>query len=98
MSGGQEPEALDELLALADELLVEATAVREQWADLARSLGGEDAEVVEPPAEDVRRLLALDMMLSGRPVQEARDHMISVFGDDVDQRVIDEVYNSLLEG
>jgi len=103
VTAGDNGEALDELLALADQLLEEASAVRRQWAELGQALGIETQEAPADPVEaqpkgEVMRLVALDMMLSGRPEEDAREHLRSVFGPDADASVVDDVYRGPLAG
>jgi hypothetical protein len=106
---------IDELAALADELLEQATEVRRQWSELGETLGVEPpsdgARVVarpddgapgSAPAEgtplggseaDPMRLVALDMMLSGRSRDEVRDYLRATFGDEPPGEVLDEVFS-----
>ena len=109
-------ETLDELTALADELLEQASEVRRQWAELSETLGieaPEPAPVVErtsptgngpgPAAPDVThdeerpeadpvRLVALDMMLSGRSRDEVREYLRATFGEGDREHVLDEIF------
>ncbi|HEX8082732.1 MAG TPA: hypothetical protein VF529_00480 [Solirubrobacteraceae bacterium] len=100
-----EDSPLDELAALADELLSQATDVRRQWAELGEALGLEpapqpQANRPEPPAEppggwpeaDPVRLVALDMMLAGRSREEVREYLRATFGKDVGADVLDEIF------
>lgn len=108
--GGQDPDALDELTNLADELLSQASEVRRQWAELSETLGVEPPEPApvaerrqapaQPPEEadpdrpeaDPVRLVALDMMLSGRSREEVREYLRATFGDDDREHVLDEIF------
>lgn len=99
MQNGQgEHDALGELSALADELLEQAAEIRHQWAELGETLGLDPPTpplVAEPqPADepDPVRLVALDMMLSGRSRDEVRDHLDATFGTGDHDRVLDEVF------
>jgi hypothetical protein len=108
-----DPDALDELTALADELLEQASEVRRQWAELSETLGvappepAPAAERATPdgaPARDAAdaaereseadpvRLVALDMMLSGRSRNEVRDYLQQTFGDGDREQVLDEIF------
>ena len=105
---GPDPDALDELTNLADELLSQASEVRRQWAELSETLGVEPPEpapVAErrpPPPQtgdeaggpdaDPVRLVALDMMLSGRSRDEVREYLRATFGEDDCEDVLDEVF------
>ena len=101
-----EDRQLDELAALADELLHQATDVRRQWAELGEALGLEPApqpQAQEAPAEgaeqptwpeaDPVRLVALDMMLAGRSREEVREYLRATFGKDVGSDVLDEIFS-----
>ena len=96
-----------ELLALADELLAQATEVREQWDQLHRALrepgSPEPRQQQEPatrrreeqrttPAPDPRRLVAVEMMLAGRKRAEVEAHLTREFGAEAAQEVLAEVY------
>ncbi|HEX2087327.1 MAG TPA: hypothetical protein VHF89_16710 [Solirubrobacteraceae bacterium] len=99
-------EPLDELAALADELLHQATDVRRQWAELGETLGLEPAPQprAQQPAEEPRpapaewpeadpvRLVALDMMLSGKSRAEVSEYLRATFGEDVRPDVLDEIF------
>src|ERR671916_2226211 len=103
-----EDRPLDELAALADELLNQATDVRRQWAELGEALGLEPApqpkaqntrgpdQTPEPPGgwpeADPVRLVALDMMLAGRSREEVREYLRATFGKDVGADVLDEIF------
>ena len=109
--GRPDPDALDELTNLADELLSQASEVRRQWAELSETLGvapPEPAPAAErrppqrqPAREDVAedrpeddpvRLVALDMMLSGRSREEVREYLRATFGDGDREQVLDEIF------
>ena len=99
-------EVLAELTTLAEELLEQASEIRRQWSDLGEALGLEfddegDAPVVPPSrppapatASDPVRLVALDMMLSGRSRDEVEAYVRATFGDDVDVDVVAEVFSA----
>jgi hypothetical protein len=105
MSGTQDDrQVIDELAVLADELLEQAAEIRRQWAELAEVLG---AEVPEPVVEDAPapvgggasadtpdpvRLVALDMVLSGRSRDEVRDYLRATFGEEDCEAVLDDVF------
>lgn len=94
-----DPRGLRELTKLADELLAQAAELRRQWSELAGSVG---ADLPEPPAAppaatppgsaDPARLVALDMMLSGRTRDEVGDHLRRTFGEDDVDAILDEVF------
>ena len=104
-------ETLDELTALADELLEQASEVRRQWAELSETLGIEPPEPA-PTAErgaatgngpattsgegdanaEAVRLVALDMMLSGRDRDEVREYLRATFGEGDHESVLDEIF------
>ncbi len=91
-------QALDELTALADELLEQATEIRRQWAELGETLGLDappPAEADPAPADDqdMVRLVALDMVLDGHSREEVRDHLAATFGQDDREHVLDEVFS-----
>ena len=103
-----EDRQLDELAALADELLHQATDVRRQWAELGEALGLEPAPqpqaqggaggaegVAQPawPEADPVRLVALDMMLAGRSREDVREYLRATFGKDVGSDVLDEIFS-----
>jgi hypothetical protein len=95
-TGGQD------LMALADELLIEAAEIRRQWAQLASALDV-DAEARAPSVvhrapstaaeDDPRRLVALDMLLSGRTRDEVTEHLIRTFGAEGVKPVVDTVFS-----
>ena len=104
---GDDREVLDQLVMLADELLEQATEIRRQWSDLAEALGAElpppepvasppvGARMPPAPAEDEAdpvRLVALDMMLSGRSRDEVRTYLDATFGDGNREAVLDEIF------
>ena len=91
-----------ELTELADELLLQATEIRRQWTQLAGALGMEDPSGTLDAAiegsrswdagDDSARLVALDMLLSGRSREEIADHLRRTFDDlDVDA-VVESVF------
>ena len=104
--GVPDEEALDELTSLADELLAQASEVRRQWAELSEALGVEppepapaatpaaaaDSQAPEGEEADPVRLVALDMMLSGRSREEVREYLDATFGDDDREEVLDEIF------
>ena len=109
--GVPDPDALDELTSLADELLSQASEVRRQWAELSETLGVEPPEPApaaerrtapappaaaaaqdERPEADPVRLVALDMMLSGRSREEVREYLTATFGDGDREHVLDEIF------
>ena len=105
--GVPDQDALDELTNLADELLSQASEVRRQWAELSETLGVEPPEpapvaeraAVPAPSEaddgasdDPVRLVALDMMLSGRSREEVREYLRATFGDGDREHVLDEIF------
>ena len=95
-------DAVNDLSALADELLQQATEIRRQWAELGETLGLETPEPAitasrgkPDPAEaeaDPVRLVALDMMLSGHPRDAIRDYLRATFGEGDREAVLDEVF------
>ncbi len=101
-------DTLDELADLADELLRQAADVRRQWTELGETLGVEPAPAPRPataPAQDEQadgqrwpnadpaRLVALDMMLSGRSREEVDEYLRATFGDEVDPAILDEIFS-----
>ena len=93
-------DALDDLSALADELLEQAAEIRRQWAELGETLGIEPPEPApvaaraapEAAEADPVRLVALDMMLSGHSREAIRDYLQATFGDGDREAVLDEVF------
>ena len=100
--------SLDELAALADELLNQATDVRRQWTELGEALGlepapqpqaqnaggeGGEGQAAAWPEADPVRLVALDMMLDGRSRDEVREYLRATFGTDVRDDVLDEIFS-----
>jgi hypothetical protein len=95
-----ESDRLGELADLANELLEQATDMRRQWAELAEAIGrdttlGFDADA--PPAQqdtasEQARLVALDMMLSGRSRDETAEHLGRTYPDEDFTRLLDEVF------
>ena len=49
-------------------------------------------EAAERPEADPVRLVALDMMLSGRSREEVREYLRATFGKDVGSDVLDEIF------
>lgn len=95
----------EELMSLADELLVQATEIRRHWSELAVALGVESAdpahdEAASPGADgdDVRRLVAIDMLLSGRTREEVTDHLRRTFGDDGVEQLVTAIFEEYGEG
>ena len=94
-------DTLDELTALADDLLEQATEIRRQWAELGQTLGLEAPEPVIPAerrddaADDVdaARLVALDMMLSGRSRDEVREYLTATFGEGDREQLLDDIFS-----
>ena len=103
-----ENETLDELTALADDLLEQASEVRRQWAELSETLGlepPEPAPVVERggteeapapdpdrPEADPVRLVALDLMLSGRSREDVRSYLTATFGEGDHEPILEEIF------
>jgi hypothetical protein len=97
-----EGDRLGELADLANDLLEQATEMRRQWAELAEAIGREssltldDATVASPDAPDVpgdeARLVALDMMLSGRTREETAEHLSRTFAGGDFGELLDEVF------
>jgi hypothetical protein len=99
-------EVLAELTTLADDLLEQAADIRRQWSELGEALG---VELPEAPAaasaatgtndaaprqeEDPVRLVALDMMLSGRSREDIEHYLQQTFGDGYRPQVLDEVFD-----
>ncbi|HEX8121481.1 MAG TPA: hypothetical protein VF549_09475 [Solirubrobacteraceae bacterium] len=97
---------LDELAALADELLHQASDVRRQWTELGAALGlepapqpqqqnadGTEQDPAAWPEPDPVRLVALDMMLDGRSREEVGEYLRTTFGTDVPEDVLDEIFS-----
>ena len=92
---------LSELADLANDLLQQATEMRRQWAELAEAIGREgdlslDSGAVAPstgdPSTDQARLVALDMMLSGRTRDETAEHLRRTFAGQDFSGLLDEVF------
>jgi hypothetical protein len=92
---------------LADELLVQATEIRRHWSDLAVALGVESSDPAaiagpgdgaEPAGDDVRRLVAIDMLLSGRSREEVTDHLHRTFGEEGVDELVDAIFEEYGEG
>ena len=93
-------DTLDELSALADDLLEQATEIRRQWAELGETLGLESPEPAPVPERreeggdaDAVRLVALDMMLSGRSRDEVREYLQATFGEGDREQGLDDVFS-----
>jgi hypothetical protein len=121
-----------ELMALADELLAQATEIRRQWSELAVALGDDEAaaalaaqppvaapapaptaasaptepepepevdtEAGREPSEDLRRLVALDMLLYGSTREEVTEHLRQTFGDEGIDELVASVFQEYSEG
>jgi len=89
---------LRDLTELADELLMQAGEIRNQWEDLAAAVGLSSpvpGEGAAPPPDDPMRLVALDMALSGSAPEEVAAHLEKTFpGADVDL-VVDAVFQEI---
>lgn len=89
---------LRDLTELADELLMQAGEIRNQWEDLAAAVGldAPAPAVPEAPAgDDPMRLVALDMALSGSGPDEVAAHLEKTFPEaDVDP-VVDAVFREI---
>jgi hypothetical protein len=93
---------LNELADLANDLLEQATEMRRQWAELAEAIGREGSLTLDPgaeappsgdPATDQARLVALDMMLSGRTREETDAHLRRTFSGQDFSALLDEVFS-----
>jgi hypothetical protein len=93
---------LSELASLADDLLTQATEIRRQWTELAGALGVDAGDLPpaspaadEPAVEnaDPARLVALDMMLSGRSREEVAEYLREAFGPETVEPVIEDVFS-----
>jgi hypothetical protein len=90
-----------DLLRIADELLEEVAEIKRQWAELARSVGAEvprpersDAVPLEAPEPaDAGRLVAVEMMLSGRSEADVAAYLHEQFGPDRAEAILAEVYS-----
>ena len=99
-----DPEPTDDLLALTDELLSQTAELKRQWLELAQAAGVDpitpdrEAEIdrVRPGRErvapDPRRMVAVEMMLSGRRRDEVEAYLRNEFGDEAAEMVIADVY------
>ncbi|HEV3002601.1 MAG TPA: hypothetical protein VGW75_17820 [Solirubrobacteraceae bacterium] len=54
---------------------------------------GADGEAGSWPEADPVRLVALDMMLSGRSREEVGEYLRATFGEDVNPAVLDEIFS-----
>ena len=97
----KEGDRLGELADLASDLLEQATEMRRQWAELAEAIGRESslspgAAAPASPAPDTSadqaRLVALDMMLSGRTRAETEEHLRRTFAGEDFSGLLDEVF------
>ena len=97
--------AREQLLALADELLEQASALREHWNDLHHALRGEGAEsgdterpqrrapqAEDQPNADPRRLMAVDMILAGRSREQVRAFLREEYGEAAASEVMVDIY------
>jgi hypothetical protein len=96
-----EGDRLGELADLANDLLEQATEMRRQWAELAEAIGRESSMSLDSPtaapdaadaAADQARLVALDMMLSGRTRDETEEHLRRTFAGQDFSGLLDEVF------
>jgi len=94
------PAPRDELLALTDELLNQASELRRHWSYLHQALRGESSErpertpdEVEPNA-DPRRLIAVDMILAGRSRDEVHAFLESEYGAGSAAEVMADIYGA----
>jgi hypothetical protein len=127
MSGtADEDDALDELGAVADELLEQAAALRRRWEELGDVLGVDlaptafegdtgvmpvrrqagalfddvgEVDVAMPTdfgerSPDPVRVMAFDLMLSGRSRKEVKEYVRSSFGSDADLTIVDELFDA----
>ena len=108
---GDDRGVLDELVLLADELLEQATEIRQQWTELADVLGARPAEAEPAAAADAApaeegpngggggedaeavRLVALDMMLSGRSRDEVGEYLAATFAEADVEAILDDVFS-----
>jgi hypothetical protein len=101
--------ARDQLLALTDELLEQASALREHWNDLHHALHDEadDGQPERPlrrgprsdePSADPRRLIAVDLILAGRSREQVYAYLQEEYGDDAAAEVTADIYGSEPEG
>ena len=97
----KEGDRLGELADLASDLLEQATEMRRQWAELAEAIGRESSLSLDVPAPeapgaessaDQARLVALDMMLSGRTRAETEEHLRRTFAGEDFSGLLDEVF------
>jgi hypothetical protein len=97
MDADAEREDRRDLIDVADELLVQAAEIRRHWSELAVAVGVEapaDLTGAGPEAADdeVRRLVAIDMLLSNRSRDEIVDHLRRTFGDDGVEELVDAMF------
>lgn len=96
-------EDLAEFVRLADELLVQAAELREDWERLAALLDpaapAETNKALAPPEPqekaDPRMLIALDMALSGRTREETDSYLRTTFGPAGTSEIVAKVYDSV---
>lgn len=67
-------------------------APRRAEAPAGARRGGDGAGATWPDADPVR-LVALDMMLSGRSREEVGEYLRATFGEDVNPAVLDEIFS-----
>lgn len=92
-----------DLVALADELLEQARALRSAWQQLDRLLAqwGEDpghaAAAVAPgpegSANDAARLMAMELAREGRSRAETAEYLEQTFGLRPDEAMLDEMFS-----
>ena len=101
-------DAQHELLALADELLEQATMLRTHWTDLHDAVRGEEgagpaprpkrAATEEQPNADPRRLMAVDMILAGRSRKQVHAFLRESYGEAEAAEVIADIYGGAASG
>ena len=86
-----------ELHALADDLHAQAAEMRRQWSELAAVLGADldavdEGEVQAAAEHETARLVAIDMLLSGRPREEIEAYLRETFAAEDVPVIVDDVF------
>jgi hypothetical protein len=100
MTEAAAPPPDDELARLADALLEEARAVREQWTELGATLdrlqaaaAGARAVSTQGDEADPARLMALELARAGHNRQQVEEYLHRAFGLEADASVLDSVFS-----
>lgn len=103
---GSQRQELATLLELVDALLEQAEEISDQWAELARALGEEEPAAESPGSvgrdevageesrdADPRRMIAVEMLLSGSSREEVEEYLQNEFGLSGNDDVLDDVFS-----